>query len=123
MTFGGRVGELLAKHDQHFVEGREAELLVALAPLLRLGADEAGALREFAGWTRRSIAAGRARAAMSLTLTPTPALQQLEDLTRTGEDKPAQHVGPLLGIDHQKIARHDGSAEQIRPSRICIRFS
>ena len=41
---GRRVGEILAEHHQHLVERAEAELLVALAPLLRLGADQPGLL-------------------------------------------------------------------------------
>ena len=43
---GVDAADVVAEHHQHLVEGGEAELLIALPPLLRFGANEAGAFED-----------------------------------------------------------------------------
>ena len=57
-------------------------------------------LDETVDWGRSSAAA------MSLTLTPGAAVQQPQDADAHRRSQAAQHLRPLLGIDHQEIARH-----------------
>jgi hypothetical protein len=115
----GAVG-IVAEHDQHVVEREIAELLLALSALLGLGADQRRVFENLQV-RRHGRLRKRQRAGDVVDVDAGTAVQQPQhaDPLRRGER--AQDFRPLLGVDHQEIARHGPLSAPLVPS-VYIKF-
>jgi hypothetical protein len=98
-------GDVFLEHHQHFVEGRVADLLVALARLLRLGADQPRILENLHVGRNRRLRQCECRRDVVDVQRPLD-VQQLQDLDARLGGEPLQHINPLLGVDDKEIAAH-----------------
>src|SRR5690606_22467081 len=118
--------DVLLEHHQHLVEGGVADLLVALARLLRLGADQPGFLENLHVRRYRRLRQSQ-RLGDVVDIQRPPDMQQLQDPYPYRGGEALEHLDALFGVDDQKVAAHGRTGMRWwagwRGETICISFS